>query len=97
MLEQGRLNRTCRSSSFEAECEQRYDNCLVLAFFAEASMVLSQGPATMWKSQVTGCVDGGGFDAVDGGLVASMASMVAWWRRMVASNGGNWGLQHRGH
>ena len=26
-------------------------------------------------------VDGGGFDGVDGGLVASMVSMVAWWRR----------------
>ena len=44
-------------------------------------------------------VDGGGFDDVDGGMVASLASMVAWWRRwrrLVASIGGNWGLRHRG-
>ena len=42
-----------------------------------------------------GGVDGGGFDGVDDG-----PGGVEWWRRwlrMVASNGGNWGLRHREH
>ena len=30
------------------------------------------------SSCLSDSVDGGGFDGVDGGLVASMASMVAW-------------------
>ena len=44
------------------------------------------------------CVDGGGFDGVDGGRRRRRTGggfdggLVAWWRRMVASNGGNWGL-----
>ena len=68
--------------------EERMTWVAAVASVAMASMALM----VAWVASSGGVdgfdgVDGGGFDGVDGRR----------WRRMVASNGGNWGLRRRGH